>query len=94
MLKQEDFLLPGAELPAVYEEFAALYAELKCFAPSLLATYFPAIDDFAAVDQVLAQDVDIAQLMAETRLEGAPDPIDFSGPESGRTPLLISCPSR
>jgi hypothetical protein len=85
VLKREDFLLPGADLSAVYEEFASLYVELKLFAPSLLSCYFPAIDDFARIDQVLAQDIDAAQLFVETRLAGAPEPIDVSGPEEAES---------
>jgi hypothetical protein len=86
VLKQEDFLLPSADLPGVYEEFASLYIELKCFAPSLLPRYFPAIDDFARVDRTLSLDVDAAQLFADTRLEGAPNPVDLSGPEADAQP--------
>ncbi len=45
VLRQEDYLLPPRDDLAIYVEFAAVYLELREFDASLLAAYFPAIDD-------------------------------------------------
>jgi hypothetical protein len=74
VLRQEHFLLPPGDARTVYEEFAAVYLELRYFAPHLLPVYFPACARFETIDATLALDVDAAALFAATRLEGAPDP--------------------
>jgi hypothetical protein len=74
VLQQERYLLPPGDDRTVYEEFATLYLELRCFAPQLLPAYFPAIEDLAAIDALLAEDVDRERVLAETRLEGADVP--------------------
>jgi hypothetical protein len=74
VLEQEDFLLPPVDLRTTYEEFAALYLELRYFDPQRLAAFFPSIADYQVVDRVLAEDLDAAALFAATRLEGAPEP--------------------
>ncbi len=84
VLRQERFLLPspspGGEDCVVYEEFAALYLEMRYFAPEMLSFYFPAILRPEAVDAVLGQDVDAAELLAETRPEGATPSLAESPP--------------
>jgi len=45
VLRQENFLLPPADLRICFREFVALYLELKYFARHLLCRYFPAIED-------------------------------------------------
>jgi hypothetical protein len=75
VLEQERYLLPPADEPTVYAEFAALYLELRQFAPHLPPVYFPSIEDFAAIDALLAEDVDAASLLMETRLAGVSDPV-------------------
>ncbi len=74
VLGQEFFLLPPADERTTYEEFVAVYLELRYFAPYLLRRYFPSISDFKAVDALVAADVDGAELFQKTRLQGAPDP--------------------
>jgi hypothetical protein len=74
VLRQEHFLLPPADAPTAYEEFAAVYLELRYFAPRMLPTYFPTCSHFETIDATLALDVDGAALFALTRLEGAADP--------------------
>jgi hypothetical protein len=74
VLRQDHFLLPPGDARTVYEEFAAVYLELRYFAPHLLPVYFPACARFETIDATLALDVDAAALFAATRLEGAPDP--------------------
>jgi hypothetical protein len=75
VLRQEDLLLPPRDDRTVYVEFAALYLELRHFAPTLLPRYFPGLEDFEQVDALLAEDVDAESLFAATRLAGAPDPV-------------------
>jgi hypothetical protein len=75
VLKQENFLLPPRDDAEAYEEFAALYLELRYFAATLLPCYFPGIADWQQVDDVLALDIDAAELFTATRLPGAPDPV-------------------
>ncbi|HZV04777.1 MAG TPA: hypothetical protein VE999_06815 [Gemmataceae bacterium] len=103
VLRQESYLLPPGDAAAAYEEFAAVYLELRYFAPNMLPLYFPACSCLDTIDSVLAQDVDAAGLFAATRLEGTPNPAPPSipsladeketlarsaGDESEATPLL------
>jgi hypothetical protein len=74
VLRQENFLLPPRDDRRAYEELAAVYLELRCFAPHRLAATFPALAASGAADRLLAEDVDAAGLFAATRLEGAADP--------------------
>lgn len=79
VLAQEAFLLPPRDDRTVYAEFAAVYLELKYFAPSFLAYYFPALESTERVDQVLAQDLDAEELFVCSQPRGAPDPVDPLG---------------
>ena len=113
VLRQEHFLLPphptlspsggegrvrGGDEKTVYEEFAAVYLELRYFARHLLPRYFPAIADFDAVDHLLAADVDADDLFTRTRPDGAPlpraSPVDHDEEEeeteTGEAPLPVS----
>lgn len=74
VLRQDKLLLPPRDDATVYEEFAALYLELEYFAPTLLPHYFPAIEDYKAIDRLLAEDVDAPALFLATRPQGAPEP--------------------
>jgi hypothetical protein len=74
VLRQEKYLLPPRDDRTAYEEFAAVYLEMRFFAAPLLPRYFPAVEDFDHVDRVLAADVDAPALFAATRPGGAPDP--------------------
>ncbi|HEX8201331.1 MAG TPA: hypothetical protein VF590_12655 [Isosphaeraceae bacterium] len=74
VLRQEDYLLPPRDDLTVYTEFAAVYLELRHFAEHLLPRYFPALRDLAAIDRLLAEDVDAEGLFAATRPPGAPLP--------------------
>jgi hypothetical protein len=84
VLRQENYLLAAADgapgkqlwpgdLAAVYEEFAAVYLELKFFDPHRREQFFPGAD-FAAVEEVLAGDIDGEELFLRTRPRGALDP--------------------
>lgn len=72
----EDGHLPeGADDRQAYVELASVYFELRYFAASLLANYFPGIRDFGKLEELLSRDLDAAALFAATRLDGAPDPV-------------------
>lgn len=79
VLAQEAFLLPPRDEVSTYIEFVAVYWELRCFARALLPRYFPGIEDFGALESVLGEDLDAAQLLEATRLPGAPDALTWSG---------------
>jgi hypothetical protein len=74
VLRQEHYLVPPGDDRTAYEEFAAVYLELRFFAGSLLPRYFSSVEDFGRIDRILARDLDGAALFAATRLAGAPDP--------------------
>jgi hypothetical protein len=80
MLHQENFLMPPRDDRTVYIEFAALYLELRQFAPRLLPRYFSGLTDLAAIDALLAEDVDAAAVLARTRPPGAPEPAAVTRP--------------
>ncbi|MGD0898238.1 MAG: hypothetical protein ABR915_10410 [Thermoguttaceae bacterium] len=74
VLSHERFLLPPYDDTTAYIEFAAVYVELRYFAPALLPSYFPALEDLEEVDRVLAEDLDIEGLFLASRPAEAPDP--------------------
>ncbi|MEX2560599.1 MAG: hypothetical protein WD403_11830, partial [Pirellulales bacterium] len=75
VLRQEDLLLPPADQASVYIEFAAVWLELRFFAPSLLPFYFSSLLDERRIDEVLAADIDANDLFQRTRPPAAPDPV-------------------
>jgi hypothetical protein len=81
VLQQERLLLPPGDERTAYVEFAAVYTELRRFAPSFLERYFPAIEHPEAIDAILAEDVDAEALFASSRPLGAPLPHDVLEPE-------------
>lgn len=83
VLRQENFLMPPRGDRTAYVEFAALYLELRHFAPSLLPRYFPGLTDRAAIDALLAEDIDVAEVLAHSRPHGAPDPAAVCRPDGG-----------
>jgi hypothetical protein len=78
VLAQERFLLPPGDEATAYVEFAAVYVELRHFAPELLAAYFPALESPQEAERVLAEDVDAERLFLATRPAEAPRPHDLS----------------
>jgi hypothetical protein len=74
VLKDEKFLLPPGDDLAVYTEFAAVYLELRFFAPALLRCYFPGIRDWQFVDRWILTDIPADSVLVATRPAGAPDP--------------------
>jgi hypothetical protein len=63
VLKQEGMLTDAANPRNVYAEFAAVYLELRAFAPDLLALYFPSLPEVERVVATLRHDVDAQQLL-------------------------------
>ncbi|MEM9693352.1 MAG: hypothetical protein AAGA56_12460 [Myxococcota bacterium] len=57
-LRHDDLVMPPGDDREVYIEFAALYFELRYFAPRLLITTFPGIHDHEVVEAALRRDVD------------------------------------
>ncbi|MGH7170281.1 MAG: hypothetical protein ACRELG_08410, partial [Gemmataceae bacterium] len=84
VLRQEHFLLPPGDAGTTYEEFAAVYLELRYFAPRLLPLYFPACSRPETIDATLAEDVDAAGLFAATRLQGAAEPVPVPSSQGER----------
>lgn len=74
VLSQERYLLPEADEHGVYVEFAAVYLEMRQFAPLLLPHFFPGIRDQGRIDHLLAEDVNAAEIFGQTRPRGAPKP--------------------
>ena len=75
VLDEDRYLPPDPDDRTTFIEFAAVYLELRFFAAQLLPNYFPGIRDFGRIEQLLARDVDAAELFVSTRLSEAPDPI-------------------
>jgi hypothetical protein len=70
-LRSDDRLLPPGGDREVYTEFAALYLELRHFAPRLLATMFPGLSADGKICSILGLDVDIGPLLDRSFPEGA-----------------------
>jgi hypothetical protein len=70
VLRRENFVPADASASHVFIEFAALFSELKYFAPHCLGSYFPSFEDYRRVDDLLARDIPIAELFKATRLSG------------------------
>jgi hypothetical protein len=84
VLREESLLLPPGDDLAVYIELAALYLELRHFAPDALEHTFPAIVDHAHIGAVIARDLDAQALLAAVRPASAPElpgPIPAAVPE-------------
>lgn len=92
VLRQERALLPPADDRTAYVEFAAVYLELRHFAPERLTHYFPALLDRARVEALLAEDVDAGALFSATRPPAAPDPESVAGTHHDAEPLAQAAP--
>ncbi len=71
VLRHEHMTRGDVSVPALYSEFAAVYAELRAFAPHCLPAYFPSLQDPERVERLLNQDLDLDGLLEATRPEGA-----------------------
>lgn len=70
-LRDDDRLFARADDREAYVEFAALYLELRHFAPRLLAVTFPGLPEDGRVDAILAKDVGAEHLLDRSFPEGA-----------------------
>lgn len=93
VIRQENYLFSPASHHELYVEFAAVYLELRFFAPRCLETYFPSVTDFERIDDILADDLDAAKLFHATRLEGARDPQPAEYVETGELPGQLAAPA-
>ncbi len=75
VLRQEDRLLSTLDEREAWTEFAATYLELRHFEPELVARMFPVLLEPAAVDALLAEDVDVTALLEASRPAGAGSPV-------------------
>jgi hypothetical protein len=81
VLQREEMLLPPETDLSCYVEFAAVFLELRHFAPEQLAWYFPALQEYEGVVAALARDIDAQALYEATRLPGANGPTAAAGEE-------------
>ncbi len=70
-LRDDDRLFARADDREAYVEFAALYLELRHFAPRLLAVTFPGLLDDGRIDAILAKDAAAEQILDRSFPEGA-----------------------
>jgi hypothetical protein len=73
VLALERYVTDPRDVTAVYVQFATVFLDLRYFEPRLLPRYFPSLTDDDAVEAVLAEDLDVPQLLAGSRIEGAPE---------------------
>jgi hypothetical protein len=66
VLGQEAFLLPPVSTVSVYVEFVAVFLELRYYAPDVLSAYFPSLDDFDRIEELVSEDVDIDAVLEFT----------------------------
>jgi hypothetical protein len=66
VLVHEAYLLPPISTVSVYVEFAAVFLELRYAAPDVLGAYFPSLDDYDRVEDLLSQDVEVDALLEVT----------------------------
>ncbi len=70
VLSRERLLLPPTSDSSTYIEFAAIFLELRAFAPELICDYFPGIDDADRVAGMLREQLDPEELLEQTRPRG------------------------
>lgn len=79
VLTQEALLLPDAGPDDQFIEFAAVYFELKHFAPRALEGYFPSLAPFVEVERILSEYIDAESLLRATKLPGSAEGGDLAG---------------
>lgn len=72
VLRRDELLQHDRNRTAAFLEFAAVVLELRYFAPTERPHYFPAIEDWSAVDALFDADFPHPQWHAQTRPAGAP----------------------
>lgn len=82
VLEYEERLLPPRDAGTVWMEFCALFLEIRYFAPRMLSEYFPSVDDFDRIFEILHRDIAADEIFASTRLPGAPSPTNDPHPQA------------
>lgn len=82
VLKRDELLQHDRNRVAAYVEFAAVVLELRYFAPGERPHYFPAVEDWGAIDALLDADFPHADWHVQTRPIGAP----WKCPEAAHVP--------
>lgn len=82
VLVHDGLLTDRADDKAAYAEFVTYFLELRFFNPPLIPVCFPSLPPDAAVEAVLAQDIDGPALFRATRLPEATDPEPRSDDQS------------
>jgi hypothetical protein len=91
VLRQENYLLPPESIEAIYAEFVAVFLTLRRFDRARLPHFFPALRDLAAVDALLAEDIDADSIYQATRLTGADERSEIR--RLGSTQMEMGVPS-
>jgi hypothetical protein len=99
VLGQEDLLLPPRSDVSIYIEFIAVYLELRYFAGGFVPHCFPGLENPAAVDELIRQDVDADRLFGRRGRGARPANrglVHFSArgriPANTRKPKTWTCP--
>lgn len=74
VLRNELRLVDQESRIEAWREFVALYLEMKHFEPDLLTVWFPSVVERPQVDEVLARDINAAEILKRTQLYGATSP--------------------
>lgn len=74
VLRNELRLVDQESRIEAWREFVALYLEMKHFEPDLLTVWFPSVVERPQIDDVLARDINAAEILKRTQLYGATTP--------------------
>ena len=74
VLRNELRLVDQESRIEAWREFVALYLEMKHFEPDLLTVWFPSVVEQPQIDEVLARDINAAEILQRTQLYGATSP--------------------
>ena len=74
VLRNELRLVDQESRIEAWREFVALYLEMKHFEPDLLTVWFPSVVERPQIDEVLARDINAAEILKRTQLYGATSP--------------------
>ncbi|MEJ7728670.1 MAG: hypothetical protein WKG00_05600 [Polyangiaceae bacterium] len=91
ILRADDLLLPPSGDREAWVEFAALWLELRHFAPNLLEATFPSLVDPERVDALLTPDVEVQSLLDGSSPVGA-DAATVVRPPASTTAPTFSAP--
>jgi hypothetical protein len=93
VLDADELIFPPGGDAEVYAEFVAVLLELHHFAPSLLARTFPTLRHPEQALAVVAEDIDVATVMAACKPLGAEDPKARGASKESTTPTYSALPA-